>query len=167
MKSYRIEGLLLDWITAFLVNRKQRVVVNDSHSCWSDVYSGIPQGSVLGPILLSLYINDLPKALQNQVLMFADDTKLFHRLQRNNSTYDIINLQQDIDSLVKWSNEWQLPFNVSKCKSLHLGRSNPNHIYRIQNRIVDQVTEEKDLGVIINNQMKFHQHTSIAASKAI
>ena len=80
--------------------------------------------------------------------MFANDTKLFRRLQRNNSTYDIINLQQDIDSLVKWSNEWQLPFNVSKCKSLHLGRSNPNHIYRIQNQIVDQVTEEKDLGVI-------------------
>ena len=87
LKSYRIEGLLLDWITAFLVNRKQRVVVNDSHSCWSDVYSGIPQGSVLGPILLSLYINNLPKALQNQVLMFADDTKLFHRLQRNNMQY--------------------------------------------------------------------------------
>ena len=87
LKSYGIEGLLLDWITAFLVNRKQRVVVNDSHSCWSDVYSGIPQGSVLGPILLSLYINNLPKALQNQVLMFADDTKLFHRLQRNNMQY--------------------------------------------------------------------------------
>ena len=86
LKSYGIEGLLLDWITAFLVNRKQRVVVNDSHSCWSDVYSGIPQGSVLGPILLSLN-NNLPKALQNQVLMFADDTKLFHRLQRNNMQY--------------------------------------------------------------------------------
>ena len=91
-KTFEVEiiqdwGPLLDWITAFLVNRKQRVVVNDSHSCWSDVYSGIPQGSVLGPILLSLYINNLPKALQNQVLMFADDTKLFHRLQRNNMQY--------------------------------------------------------------------------------
>ena len=81
LKSYRIEGLLLDWITAFLVNRKQRVVVNDSHSSWSDVYSGIPKGSVLGPILFSLYINDLPKALQNQVLMFTNDTKLFRGLQ--------------------------------------------------------------------------------------
>ena len=167
LKSYGIEGRLLDWITTFLTNRKQRVVINESYSCWSDVTSGIPQGSVLGPILFSLYINDLPDIILHQVLMFADDTKLFRRISRNNSVDDIASMQRDIDSLVLWSNKWQLSFNVSKCKFLHLGRSAPDRTYQIQNQIIEQVTAEKDLGIIIDNQMKFHQHVSFAASKAM
>ena len=117
---------------------------------------------MLGPILFSLYINDLPDSLHNQVLMFADDTKLFSRIHRNNSAHDISSMQQDINSLASWSNKWQMPFNVSKCKFLHLGRSAPDHTYQLCNQTIEQVTEEKDLGVIIDNQMKYHQHVSFA-----
>ena len=100
---------------------------------------------MLGPILFSLYINDLPDIILNQVLMFADNTKLFRRISRNNSVDDISSMQRDIDSLVLWSNKWQLSFNVSKCKFLHLGRSAPDRTYQIQNQIIEQVTAEKDL----------------------
>ena len=123
----------------------------------------------MGPILLSLYINDLPDSLHNQVLMFADDTKLFSRIHRKDSAQDISSMQQDINSLASWSNKWQMPFNVSKCKFLHLGRSAPDHTYQLCNQTIEQVTEEKDLGVIIDNQMKYHQHVhvSFATSKAM
>ena len=141
----------MDWITTFLANRKQRVVINESYSCWSDVTSGIAHGSVLGPILFSLYINDLRDLILNQVLMFANDTKLFRRISRNNSVDDITSMQRDIDSLVLWSNKWQLPFNISKCKFLHLNRSAPDRTYKIQNQTIEQVTVEKDLGIIIDN----------------
>ena len=144
---------------------KKIIIVNECHSCWSDITSGIPQGSVLGPILFSLYTNDLPDSIHNRVLMFAADTKLFSRIHRDNSAHDITSMQHDIDSLVLWSKKWQL--QCSKCKFLYLGRSIPDHTYRIGNQTIEQVTEERDLGVIIDNQMKFHQHVSFAASKAM
>ena len=152
LKSYGNEGYLQDWIANFLTNRKQRVIVNECHSCWSDVTSGIVQGSVLGPILFSLYINDLPDLIHNQVLMFADDTKLFSRIHRGNSAHDIISMQHDIDSLVLWSKKWQLQFNVSKCKFFHLGRSVLDHTYQIGNQTIEQVTEERDLGVLLTTR---------------
>ena len=143
LKSYGIEGHLVEWITAFLTDRKQRVVVNESYSCWSDVTSGIPQGSSLDPILFSLYINDLPASVHNQVLMFADDTKLFSRIHRSNSACDISNMQRDIDSLVLWSKKWQLLFNISKCKFLHLGRSAPDHTTKYVTRLLNMLLRRR------------------------
>ena len=99
--------------------------------------------------------------------MFADDTKLFSRIHRKDSAQDISSMHQDINSLASWSNKWQMPFNISKCKFLHLGRSAPDHTYQLCNQTIEQVTEEKDLGVIIDNQMKYHQHVSFATSKAM
>ena len=96
LKAYGIDGLLLHWIECFLTNRKQRVTVNESFSPWSDVISGIPQGSVLGPVLFSIYINDLPKEIVNPVLLFADDTKIFSKVRRNSSLEDIAQIQRGI-----------------------------------------------------------------------
>ena len=87
--------------------------------------------------------------------MFANDTKLFSRIHRDNSAHDITSMQHDIDSLVLWSKKWQLQF---KCKFLYFGRCIPDHTYQIGNQAIEQVTEERDLGVIIDNQMKSHQH---------
>jgi len=153
-------------IECFLANKKQGVVVNDSFSTWSEVLSGIPQGSVLGPILFSLYINDLPAEIQNPVLLFADDTKIFCKISQNDGLENIARIQQDIDRLFLWSEKWQLFFNISKCKSLHLGRLNPKHVYHMNGHDIVQTSNEKDLDVTINNLMKYHLHTQFVTRKA-
>ena len=86
-----------------------------SLSGWSDVISGIP---VLGPLFFASFINDLPSLLRNKVLLFADDTKIYSSISRANP---ISSLQDDINACIEWSVMWQLPFNISKCKILHIG----------------------------------------------
>jgi hypothetical protein len=89
-----------------------------AHSALSAVTSGIPRGSVLGPILFTIYINDLPDAIENMVKLFADDTKVYATV---NNTDERDSLQSDIDRLMNWSDTWLLKFNKSKCKHTHLG----------------------------------------------
>ena len=163
LKAYGIGDRLYRWIESFLSNRSQRVTINGTKSDWVPVTSGIPQGSVLGPVLFVLYINDLPSVLRSVCRIFADDTKVFRAII---SPEDTTLLQDDINKLSAWSAEWQLPFNTTKCKSLHLGRSNTNHTYSINNNPLEQISQEKDLGIIIDNKLKFHEHVSYAANKA-
>ena len=158
VKSYGINGKLLKWIESFLSNRRQQVKVGESVSKWVPVKSGVPQGSVLGPILFVLFINDMPDTIQNTCKLFADDAKVF--CNASNSS-----LQLDIDSLALWSQNWQLPFNINKCKSLHLGRNNPRTIYSMNGHFLEQVDDEKDLGIIIDKELKFHKQTSAAVKK--
>ena len=98
IETYGISGKLHDWIKAFIGNRKQRVKVKD----WANVTSGVPQGSVLGPILFLIYINDMPFQVQNICKLFADDAKLFCPIAKETST-----LQSDIESIYAWSEKWQ------------------------------------------------------------
>ena len=143
--------------------REQRVVVNGNLSSWASILSGIPQGSVLGPILFVVFINDLPDVVRSSVKIFADDTKLFRALR---SSEDKVKLQQDLDSLMEWSQKWQLGFNESKCKVLHLGSANERMKYQMGASTLETTTNEKDLGVIIDEQLKFHQHVTTAVNKA-
>ena len=120
MKSYGIQGKLLSWVEAFLSGREQRVRVNGELSTSKPVISGIPQGSVLGPLLFVLYINDLPDSVQSNILLFADDTKIFRQVS---TAEDAEILQNDIDALNQWSEKWLLKFNIDKCHVLSLGYS--------------------------------------------
>ena len=106
------------WIESFLSNRKQRVVLNGHQSCSIPVTSGMPQGSVLGPLLFTMLVNEIPSIVSSPVLMLADDMKIF-RVIRNKDDY--IMFQNDLDILHRWSQQWQLKFNVSKCKHRHFG----------------------------------------------
>ena len=110
------QRLLLKWIEQWLTDRIQRVVVDGEVSNWKSVLSGVPQGSVLGPILFLIYINDLDDSITSNVLKFADDTKLFRKV---NTDGDKQYLQNDLVRLVKWSEKWQMLFNFGKCKCLH------------------------------------------------
>ena len=94
------------------------MVVDGEVSSWKSVLSGVPQGSVLGPILFLVYINDLEKGATGKILKFADDTKLFRKVKELG---DKQHLQDDIDKLVKLSEKWQMLFNFGKCKCLHTG----------------------------------------------
>ena len=163
LDAYGIGGPLKAWTKALLVDRKQRVVVNGKLSSWSLVLSGIPQGSVLGPILFVMFINDLTDQIRSTVKIFANDTKILRALHEQE---DYSYLQDDLDRLFEWSQLWQLHFNDSKCKVLHMGNSNPSHCYTMSNIPLTKTAEEKDLGVIMDNELKFHKHKAYAVKKA-
>ena len=111
LDAYGIRGLALDWIKSFLSDRHQYVKVNDKLTKEGKVLSGVPQGSVLGPLLLVEYINDLPEVTSSDMYLFADDTKLVEEI---NSAEDAIRLQLNIDAMEKWSKDWLLRFHPDK-----------------------------------------------------
>ena len=108
---------MLSWIRAFLGSRSQRVVIDGEESESIPVTSGVPQGSVLGPILFLVYINDLPDEVRSQVRLFADDTTLYLTLE---SEDDSSTLQSDLDILSAWESRWDMEFNPSKCQVVHV-----------------------------------------------
>jgi len=146
LESHGITGKLLSWITNWLTNRKQRVCINGIKSSWIWVLSGVPQGSVLGPILFLIYINDLDSGIKNWILKFADDTRIFGAIK---NTDDQCMMQKDLNTLLQWTKEWQMLFNVEKCKVMHLGRNNMQYDYTLDNTLLDTVSVEKDLGTVL------------------
>ena len=117
MKSIGIIGRTENWIKAFLSGRTQRVRVEAELSSWKSVRSGMPQGSGL-PTLFVIFINDMPDVVRSMCQLFADDAKIFRSIK---SLDDNKALQDDINNLTEWSARWQLPFNVTKRRSLHIG----------------------------------------------
>ena len=158
-----IKGRLLLWIKDFLANRTQVVALNKVQSEPIKVTSGIPQGSVLGPILFLIYINDLPHEINSYTKIFADDTKIFKAIS---SIADNYALQEDLDRLISWSQKWQLPFNIEKCKLLHYGSKNQGYNYTMEGKVVLKETEEKDLGVLFDTKLKFTKHIRAIVNKA-
>ena len=164
LRNVGIRGKVLNWIESFLTGRKQSVILEGKQSKWEDVISGIPQGSVIGPILFIIFINDLPSEVKyNMCKLFADDCKLYGAVDASNNTSKI---QSDLDNLSNWSKYWQLPFNAKKCKTLHFGYQNPKIEYSLNDHILEEAHDQKDLGVIIDVEFKFHQHTASVSKKA-
>ena len=163
LEAYGITGKVLAWLRDFLIGRRQRAVLNGCSSSWSSVLNGVPQGSVLGPLLFNIYVNNMPNCVNSPILQFADDVKMFQAI---GGAADFQQLQADI-TFVDWSIKWQLRFNVSKYNLLHLrplyslGSS-----YNINGVVVSPSNLVKDLGVLIDNKFKFHNHSSVTASKA-
>ena len=162
LKAHGIGDSITDWIEQWLTDRRQRVVVDGEVSNWKSVLSGVPEGSVLGLILFLIYINDLDDSITSNVLKFADDTKLFRKV---NTDGDKQHLQNDLDILVKWSEKWQMLFNFGKCKCLHTGHGNLDVNYKMGDTVLGTTVKEKDLGVTISADMKVSEQCGIAASK--
>ena len=155
--THGISGSIHNWIKDWLSNRKQRVVINGASSPWLSVKSGVPQGSVLGPVLFLIYVNDLDDGLTCKVSKFADDTKISSKVI---TTQEKEALQSDLDQLTSWANKWQMKFNLSKCKVLHIGSNNDQVQYEMNGHILESVNKEKDLGVTISNDLKPGKHCS-------
>ena len=164
LEAYGLTGKVLCWIKSFLTNRKMQVSLGDACSEWVEVSSGVPQGSVLGPLLFILYVNDIPEIVKSAVKMFADDAKLFTSTESVSKREE---LQKDLETLDKWSDDWLLKFNVAKCKRMHLGYNNQGFDYRMEGHQLERIEEEKDLGVWITSNMKPSLQCSKAAGKAM
>ena len=157
LKAYGIEESILNWVQASLEGRTQEVMVNGCRSESESVISGVPQGTVLGPVLFVIYTNDLPDVASHG-LMFADVTKIFRRIT---SYDDADELQADIAKLEEWSETWQLRFNYDKCHILTLGKlHNIHHAQRyvMSGNELEHVFDEKDLGVTIDVELTFEEH---------
>ena len=163
VRSYGIIDEVGDWIEDWLTGRKQRVVINGSSSTWRDVSSGVPQGSVLGPLLFIIYINDLDQGTISKISKFADDTKIGINA---NDIKAVENLQEDLKRIGEWSEIWQMPFNLDKCKVMHIGQRNVEAKYKLLGKELEICNEEKDLGVIITNDLKPSKQCIVVEKKA-
>ena len=167
LQSYGITGKLLDWIEDFLADRKQRVSIRGSLSDWVNITSGVPQGSVLGPILFIIFVNDMPDVIDSMLLMFADDTKLYRTIS---SPIDHDILQQDIDRIGVWGEQSLMSFSTDKCPVMTLGRSNEEYNYTMSKHdislLLNRCNEQQDLGILFTSDLKFGHHVNKIARKA-
>ncbi|BHF69028.1 hypothetical protein SprV_0301206900 [Sparganum proliferum] len=161
-----IRGNLLRWIESFLIGRSQIVHVGDRQSAEVAVESGVPQGSVLGPTLFIIYVNDCVSELNCDVAMFADDVKLWSVIR---TEFDEERLQADLTRLEKWSQDWLLPFNVAKCNVLRVGRTRSlsRRVYHLNGVPLQEVDAQKDLGVWVTASLKPSLHCSKVAKSAM
>ena len=172
LSKYGIIGQTLKWVESFLHQRTQRVVIRGTMSEEFPVTSGVPQGSVLGPVLFLIFINDLPLEMLSPLSLFADDSKIFARILAENKKKltRIINgneiLQRDLNTIREWAMKWKMEFNVDKCKIMHLGKKNPKHTYNMGGSALAVTREERDLGVLIDDQLNFDKHIRGIVNKA-
>ena len=167
LEHYGIKGNVHRWIGNFLSGRKQSVVVDGSFSRQEDVLSGVPQGTVLGPLLFLLHINDLPASVDpdTRCRLFADDCLLYRKIE---SIEDQLALQNDLRRLQLWAAQWGMRFNASKCyiMSIHRGSSHLPFLYELCNTVLTSVTEEKYLGVLIADDLSWTAHRNSVLTKA-
>lgn len=165
LHEYGIRGHTLAWVRAFLSNREQTVVLDNDKSDSVPVTSGVPQGSVLGPILFLAYINDLPEQTRSKVRLFADDTALYLAVT---NLQDVTVLQEDLNNLQRWEAEWDMEFNPSKCTVIQVTRSRtplPTQ-YILHGQVLETVTSSKYLGVDISSNLTWNNHIDQICAKA-
>ena len=160
-----VRGLLLSWIRDFLTERSQRVVLEGKASSISAVSSGVPQGSVLGPLLFLVFINDMPDVVKSNIRLFADDALLYRAI---NSTEDAEALQEDLARLESWEATWQMPFNPSKCEVLRVTNKKRivTALYSIHGTTLHLVDAAKYLGVTIQGSLSWKTHIHNITKKA-
>ena len=166
LQSLGVHDQLLKWICSFLTTRSQRVVINGQFSEWLSVDSGVPQGSILGPLLFILYVDDIRSVVQTSSLrLFADDVCLYAQISSDD---DCLKLQNDLSRIYNWSTKWQLKLNPQKCDALNISnkRSPVVFNYFIGSSPISWSKKVKYLGIIFNSTLKWHDQCHYVVSKA-
>jgi len=162
LENYGIRGPTLKWITNFLTQRQMCVVVDGDKSRHVPVGSGVPQGTVLGPLLFLCHINDLPERVTSQIRLFADDCLLYRPI---NSFKDHEILQNDLNNLQQWATEWGMKFNTKKCYLLS-SRHKSSYFYTLNSDILRRVEDTPYLGITISEDLKWRTHISKTTKRA-
>ena len=165
LQHYGIRGHLNDWVADFLRDRQQEVVLEGAHSSPTKVTSGVPQGTVLGPLLFLVYINDMPEGINSTVRLFADDS-LVYRIIRSKEDQTI--LQEDLRKLQEWERKWQMQFNADKCEVLRITKKKNPAIcnYSLHDQHLQTVKQAKYLGATISSDLSWNQHVDNTVKKA-
>ena len=158
IQYYGINGKTKAWISAFLGSHSQQVVVSGQSSRSADVLSGVPQGTVLGPMLFVLYINDINEGLNSQMRLFVDDSIVYREIQ---TSADHLALESDLNKLHRWAKTWQMDFNVSKCAVLSVTtkRKPSTYGYYMDDQQITR-TDNQDCQGITSTQSYRGSHTS-------
>jgi hypothetical protein len=169
LTAHRISGRALSWLSDFLINRFQKVKFGDSVSDAISVSSGIIQGSVLGPTLFNIFINNIDRSLKHcNILKYADDIRIFHSSQKDDTSLRelSIKIQCDIDNVAKWALDSSMAFNTNKCFVVNFGRSSPGRDYKIGNKLIPNKSVFRDLGISVSSPLSFNKHVDFVVAKA-
>ena len=160
--SYGIQGNTLKWLSSFLKDRTMKVVVEGEQSKSVTVESGVPQGTVLGPLMFLCDINDLPDVVRSQVRLFADDCLLYRQIKSNE---DHVLLQKDLTELEIWASRWGMRFNAKKCYVMSI-RNTSSHLYQLDNTILQQVSTNPYLGITLSEDLQWSTHIQNIVKKS-
>ena len=165
LKHYGIDDKIWSWILNFLKQHKQRVVVDGIQSDLVTVDSGVPQGTVLGPILFLLHINDLPSVISSKVRLFADDCLVYREIKNRQ---DQIALQKDLNLLENWGSKWGMRFNAAKCNIMRMSRKQTpiSTQYELSGQVLEEVKDAKYLGVTVSDDLELTKHINAITTKA-
>ena len=165
LHHYGVRGKTLSWIQSFLAGRTQQVTLEGQASSTSPVTSGVPQGTVLGPLLFLVYINDLPSRVKATPRLFADDCFLYRIIK---SPEDAQSLQEDLDALQQWEKDWLMSFNPDKCEVIRITKKRKpiDANYTIHGKELGHTKNAKYLGVLIGDTLSWNAHVDTVTKKA-
>lgn len=165
LSAYGVSGCLLQWFVSYLSDRTQQVKLANNLSAARHVSSGVPQGSILGPLLFSIFINDVNREFLCNSCIFADDLKVYKVIK---SSDDVDDLQKDLTTLSTWCQDNKMQLNFEKCTVISFSRKlkSTNPYYLLDNKVVKVASVVRDLGVFLDNKLSFVSHCEHVVSKA-
>jgi hypothetical protein len=167
LKRLGIDGALYKWFECYLSGRK-RVVLEGTCSSWKEITSGVPQGSVLGPLLFLIYINDIQADISSECFLFADDSCLFQEVSSPVQTAQVLN--NDLSTIQSWSDKWLVTMNLSKTKTMvfSLKKDKPVHpVLKLDDKVIEEVCAHHHLGLLFSNNMSWTRHVFNIREKAL
>ena len=167
LRCLGIDGKFFDWICNYLKDRKIRAVINGQSSNWTNTTAGVPQGSILGPLLFLVFINDITQNIESDIHLYADDTSLLDIIENHQLSYAKLN--RDLNRLSNWASKWLVTFNADKTVFLQVSRKlnpAPKPILKLKGALIKEVTTHKHLGLTFNQSLTWSDHIGNLVTKA-